>query len=538
MNIENEKQLQHQFFYNAQFALVFLLVCRIISICFIPLNDVSEARYAEIARKMLETGNWVTPLHDYGVPFWAKPPLSTWLSAFSMKLFGVNEFAVRLPGLLLSLITIWLIWYVVKRHSGHVIAMVTTIILAGTLYFFLDAGTVMTDPSLVLCITLVEIAFWRAVVDDSKLWSYIFFVGLGLGLLAKGPVAIVLSGMPIFFWVLLRKQWRNLWKRLPWIKGILLMLAIALPWYIWAEIRTPGFLNYFIIGENFNRFLKPGWVGDKYGFAHQQAWGMIWVYAVIGSLPWCVLGAAWFIKYKHNARKVFVDNDGWLSYFFLCTVVPILFFTFSRNIIYTYIFPSLPAFSVFFVTYWDRVGAITRARQLITGLSVLVGVLFLGATFLFNAMPEAISKTEKLVVASWLKQHPEAGSYLIYWSFKTEFSAQFYSGGRVRSALNNKELCRLLDNGRENYLVIKPYYTPDVSPELFSKMILIQRVYAGDKRFLLMRIPPSAQIPCRNIKTAEAEYWKYYYLEQGDILSHVVTPNLFNKDTNLFRVLV
>ncbi len=68
--------------------------------CFIPLNDVSEARYAEIARKMLETGNWVTPQHDYGVPFWAKPPLSTWLSAFSMKLFGVNEFAARLPGLL------------------------------------------------------------------------------------------------------------------------------------------------------------------------------------------------------------------------------------------------------------------------------------------------------------------------------------------------------------------------------------------------------------------------------------------------------
>ncbi|PWY55202.1 dolichyl-phosphate-mannose--protein mannosyltransferase [Legionella qingyii] len=523
MNIENEKQLQQQFFYNAYFALVFLLVCRIISICFIPLNDVSEARYAEIARKMLETGNWVTPLHDYGIPFWAKPPLSTWLSAFSMKLFGVNEFAVRLPGLFLSLVTIWLIWYLVKRHSGDVIAMITTLILAGTLYFFLDAGTVMTDPSLVLCITLVEVAFWRAVVDGSKVWSYVFFISLGLGLLAKGPVAVVLSGMPIFFWVLLRKQWRNLWERLPWLKGVMLMLTIALPWYIWAEIRTPGFLNYFIIGENFNRFLKPGWAGDKYGYAHQQSWGMIWVYSVIGTLPWCALGGAWFIKCRHNARKVFVDNDGWLSYFFLCTIVPLFFFTFSRNIIYTYVFPSIPAFSVFFVTYWNRVGAILRAKQLITWLSILVGVLFLVATLAFNAIPEAISKTEKFVVAAWLKQHPAAGSYLIYWSYKTEFSAQFYSGGRVKPAASNNELCRLLDNGRENYLVIKPYNTTDILPELFSKMVLIQHVYSGDKRFLLMRIPVSAKQTCKNKKTAAVGYSNYFYLEQGGDLRHVLT---------------
>ena len=68
-----------------------------------PLTDPTEARYAEIARKMLETGQWVMPQFDYGVPFWGKPPLSTWLSAASMGAFGVNEFAARLPSLLLML---------------------------------------------------------------------------------------------------------------------------------------------------------------------------------------------------------------------------------------------------------------------------------------------------------------------------------------------------------------------------------------------------------------------------------------------------
>ncbi len=64
-----------------------------------PLMDSTESRYAEIARKMLETGDWLMPQFDYGVPFWGKPPLSTWLSAASMAIFGVNEFAARLPSL-------------------------------------------------------------------------------------------------------------------------------------------------------------------------------------------------------------------------------------------------------------------------------------------------------------------------------------------------------------------------------------------------------------------------------------------------------
>ncbi|STY30137.1 dolichyl-phosphate-mannose-protein mannosyltransferase [Legionella wadsworthii] len=496
MNNVNEKQSQQQFFNNALFALIFLLVCRVISMCFIPLNDVSEARYAEIARKMLETGNWVTPLHDYGVPFWAKPPLSTWLSAFSMKLFGINEFAVRLPGLLLSLATLWLIWDLTRKHSGSVIAMMTALVLAGTLDFFLNAGTVMTDPSLVFCVILVLVSFWRAVIEKSTPWSYVFFIGLGLGLLAKGPVAVVLAGMPIFFWVLLRNQWRNLWEHLPWIPGIVLMFAIALPWYIWAEIRTPGFLDYFIVGENFNRFLKPGWAGDKYGYAHQQPWGMIWVYAATGIFPWCLLGAAWFIKCRHHVIKVFNDRDGWLSYFFLCTVIPLFFFTFSRNIIYTYIFPSLPVFSIFFVEYWHRVGVLLKAEQLVIGLSVIVGIIFLCATLAFNAIPELVSKTEKPVALLWLKQNPQMGSFLIYWDFKTEFSAQFYSNGRVKHALNSNELCQLLFNGKENYLAIKPTDTNEVLPGLFSKMVFVQRVFAGDKPYFLMRIPVSVKEYC------------------------------------------
>ena len=285
MDINSSDPARQKFFTHAFFVLIFLLVARIIANYFIPLNDATEARYGEIARKMLETGNWVNLLHDYGIPFWAKPPLSTWLSALSMKLFGINEFAARLPGLFLSTGVLWLIWDLAKKHSGAVVAMVSVLVLAGTLYFFLDTGTVMTDPSLLFCTTLSMVAFWHALVNRNKLWSYLFFVGLGLGLLAKGPIALILVGLPLFFWVLLRNQWANLWRQLPWIKGTALALAIALPWYVLAELRTPGFLNYFIVGEHLNRFLVPGWAGDKYGMAHNTPKGMIWIYAIAGIFP-------------------------------------------------------------------------------------------------------------------------------------------------------------------------------------------------------------------------------------------------------------
>jgi 4-amino-4-deoxy-L-arabinose transferase-like glycosyltransferase len=86
-----------------EIGIIFLIVLRGILNAIVPLMDKTEARYAEIARIMQETNNYITPQIDYGVPFWAKPPLSTWLSALSMEVFGVNEFAVRLPYLLATI---------------------------------------------------------------------------------------------------------------------------------------------------------------------------------------------------------------------------------------------------------------------------------------------------------------------------------------------------------------------------------------------------------------------------------------------------
>lgn len=487
--MENNNVMQKKFLNSAFLVFMFLLVGRIVSMMFIPLNDVTEARYAEIARKMLETGNWVTLFHDYGVPFWAKPPLSTWLSAGSMKLFGVSEFAARLPALLLSMAILWLIWDLVKKRSGAEVAALAMLVLSGTLYFFLNAGTVMTDPSLIFCTTLILVSFWHALVYKNKIWSYTFFIGIGLGLLAKGPIAIILAGMPIFFWVLYRNEWRNLWLRLPWIKGSVLMLIIAIPWYVLAEKKTPGFLNYFILGEHFHRFVTPGWAGDKYGFAHHQHWGMIWIFAVLGVIPWSLLSLVWLVQYRKNISSITRDKDGWMAYLFLCTTVSLLFFTFSSNIIYTYTFPCLPFFALFFTEFWMRAGVLLQARKLILMLSLLSGFIFFLATILFNVIPDTLAKTQKPVVALWLKQHPNSHSNLIYWQSKIEFSAQFYSAGKVIFINNEQSLCSQLSNHLEHYIVMTQNQWRDLAPKFRMHLIPVEQVIANGKLLLLLRSP-------------------------------------------------
>lgn len=483
-----EQEVDNSFYKHSFIVLLFLLISRLLAMYFIPLNDSTEARYGEIARIMLETGDWITPMQSYGEPFWAKPPLSTWASALSMSLFGVNEFAARLPSLLFSIGILWLVWDLAKKRSGDQVAMIATLVLAGCLFFFLNAGTVMTDPALVFCTTLSMFAFWHAVVAKRKAWGYVFFAGLGLGLLAKGPVAIVLTGMPIFFWVLRHQsRWIALWKHLPWFTGGLLMLLIALPWYLLAELKTPGFINYFIVGENFHRFLDPGWGGDKYGFAHIAPLGMIWVYALAGIFPWSIMGLIWLAHRGKELPSLCKDNDGWISYLLLCTLVPLIFFTFSSNIIYPYVFPSLPAFALFFAEIAARGGIDKQIENRIASFASITGIIFLLVSALFVLKPDWVSKSQYRMITAFKNQTPAPNSRLIYWAHKTDYSARFYSAGRAVSTQDPVVLQRLLSKNTENYIVVDSTQKNAIPGELYAKLTEITTIHMQKNALILFR---------------------------------------------------
>ena len=93
-----------------------VLLLRLVSLGFNPMFDTTEARYAEIGRLMYETGNWITPLFDYSLPFWGKPPLSFWATAASFHIFGVNDFAAHFPHFLFMLGIVALMYFFIKRH--------------------------------------------------------------------------------------------------------------------------------------------------------------------------------------------------------------------------------------------------------------------------------------------------------------------------------------------------------------------------------------------------------------------------------------
>lgn len=411
--------------------LALMMLARLAAMGGLPLMDTTEARYGEVGRKMAELGDWVTPWHDTGVPFWGKPPLSFWLTAASMRLLGVNEFAARLPHLLCGLLIAALVWQFARRRAGEREALLATSMLLGSTLFFVSAGAVMTDAALVFCTTLAMFAFWFALHArdgaERRWMGWLFFIAQGLGLLAKGPVAVVLSGLPLLLWIVIEKRWWQTWRGLPWLRGSLLTLAIAAPWYVLAERHTPGFLTYFLVGEHWHRFVTPGWRGDLYGHAHEFARGTIWGFAWGALLPWSLLLplAAWCWRRREPAGP---DPEPALRlYLLLWLLLPLAFFTAARNIIWTYALPSLPAAALLMARWMARRSAWAE-HWVAAGLAVSLAGAAVGFGRLGDAQRQHERSARGLVAAYQVRS--QGGQALMYVG-RRPFSAAFYSQNQV-----------------------------------------------------------------------------------------------------------
>ncbi|HKJ52870.1 MAG TPA: phospholipid carrier-dependent glycosyltransferase, partial [Gammaproteobacteria bacterium] len=239
---------------------------RLVTLGMYPLLDTTEARYGEIARIMVDTGNWLVPQIDYGTVFWGKPPLSFWASALSIELFHNSEFFLRLPHLLAAIAVLLLIWRLaLVQGFTRMQANASMAIVATNIGFLITAGSVMTDMMLCLSMTLTMVGFWRGWHGERR-FVYLMYAGLGIGLLAKGPIIVVFAGLALFPWLVatcgIKDMWPEVYHRLKPVSGLLLTMLIALPWYVLMERASPGFLKYFIVGEHFQRFIDSGWRGD------------------------------------------------------------------------------------------------------------------------------------------------------------------------------------------------------------------------------------------------------------------------------------
>jgi len=464
-----------------------------------PLMETTESRYAEIARKMLETGDWLMPQFDYGVPFWGKPPLSTWLSASSMAVMGVNEFAARLPSFLLLAGCGWLVYAFAALRGGRDQALWTVALFATIGMVFIAAGGVMTDPALALGTTLSMAGFWTAVHGPeraSRVAGLALFTGLGVGLLAKGPVATVLVFMPVGLATFWNRSWGPAWRRLPWITGLASTFAIAAAWYWAAERASPGFLDYFLIGEHWKRFVEPGWKGDLYGSAHAQTRGTIWLFWIAAALPWSVGALGWLIRVtaRERDRLRSLVTDPWRAYLLLWTVTPMLFFTTAGNVLATYVLPGLPSFALLLGDIWRPDGGspevapggakVRPGVRPVLVAAILLPVGFAAAIVVLHARLES-ERSQKALVRDFEKVRTNPESHLVYFPLRPP-SAEFYSGGKAQRAPDAPALRRFFVDATPDFFAVRER---DLAAMSAADQARLQRVRAYGEYQLLREAP-------------------------------------------------
>jgi 4-amino-4-deoxy-L-arabinose transferase-like glycosyltransferase len=218
----------------------------------VHLFDWDEINFAEISREMILTGNYLQPQINFE-PFWEKPPLFIWIQIVSMKLFGINEFAARLPNAICGILTLQLLYTAIYRHIGRPYAFITALLYAGSILPHLYFRSGIIDPWFNLFIALSAYESWRYFKDSGqrKILRFILAsIYLGLAVLTKGPASIVILTPLLLFFVV--TSYHSL---LQTIKEIVIFLIFAMvvsgSWYFVDSIKngtwfTEQFITYQI----------------------------------------------------------------------------------------------------------------------------------------------------------------------------------------------------------------------------------------------------------------------------------------------------
>jgi 4-amino-4-deoxy-L-arabinose transferase-like glycosyltransferase len=316
-----------------------------------------EPRYAQIAREMLGRHDYITPIL-YGKPWLEKPALYYWRAMFSFKEFGVHDWSARLPSASFAFVLISLIYLHIRRFrpGGQLDAALITASCAGIIAFARGASTDM-QLAAPFCIGMLGWYAWYE--TDKKFWLFdLYFFG-GAATLAKGPIAPFLALAIIFAFAALRREW-SLLRRTIWIPGVVLYLAMVLPWYIAVTRRNPQFLRVFFLEHNLERFATNL-------YEHEQP---IWYYLavmVLALLPWTVVAIRALVdaviesinewrarlaknRYISHARW----GDAFPEFLVLWTLFPIAFFSLSHSKLPGYILPSIPPLTILTGDYLNR----------------------------------------------------------------------------------------------------------------------------------------------------------------------------------------
>ncbi|MCO8645256.1 glycosyltransferase family 39 protein [Burkholderia multivorans] len=334
-----------------------------------------EGRYAEMAREMFVTGDWITPRYN-GYKYFEKPPLQTWLNALTFAWFGIGEWQARLYTALASFAGVLLVGFTGARLFNPLSGFLAAVVLACSPYWNLMGHFNALDMGL---------AFWMALSLCALLlaqrpglrpaavrgWMWVCWAAMAFAVLSKGLVGVILPGAVLVLYTLIARDWA-LWKRLYLVSGLVIFFAIATPWFVLVQQRNPEFFNFFFIVQQFRRYLTP----------EQNRPGPFYYFVpvlLVGFLPW--LSVAWQ-SVRHALRMPRQPNGFspmlvlliWSAFIFL-------FFSASHSKLISYVLPVAPALALIIGAYLPLLGADRFRRHLLGYLVFFVAAAF-GIIFL------------------------------------------------------------------------------------------------------------------------------------------------------------
>lgn len=307
-----------------------------------------EPRYAQVAREMLARHDWITPTLG-GQPWLEKPVLYYWQAMLSYSIFGVSDWAARIPSALDASLLVFAIYFFSRRFRPG-FALDGALMTASSAAVIGFGRAASTDMPLAAMFGIALLAWYAWHESARKLHLAAFYIFLALGALAKGPVAPFLAAAVILPFAVFKGDYLLL-RRTLWIPGILLFVVVAMPWYAAVQIRNPEFFRIFIVQHNLARF------GTNL-YRHKEPF---WYYAPVTLLslaPWTILwGAALFeiLRVWMRERRAMLQAEGaWNVFLIMWLAVPIVFFSLSQSKLPGYILPAIPAGALLLADYVQK----------------------------------------------------------------------------------------------------------------------------------------------------------------------------------------
>ena len=333
-----------------------------------------EGRYAEIAREMLVTGDWVTPRYN-GYKYFEKPPLQAWATAATFQVFGIGEWQARLWTALTGFLTILAIGFTGMRLYNARAGWLAAVVLASSPMWVISGHFNSLDMGLSAFLVAALCSLLLAQHSHSKTacrnWMWLCWIWMALATLSKGLIGAAIPAMVFIAYSISTWDWK-IWTRLRLFSGAIIFLVITSPWFVLVALRNPEFLEFFFIHEHLQRFTQD---------AHSRT-GPIYYFVpllFIGLLPWVLQIPGSILRAWNERRREF--SSGWLL---VCwSVMIFVFFSVSHSKLPGYIIPIFPALALLIGNRLDQLLGYTNTMGFTWKLQVLGFALLGGIGFFF-----------------------------------------------------------------------------------------------------------------------------------------------------------